>query len=132
MSQALSAATSVAPVENSPNSGMLGLDFSLVQRGYSSTPPTFMANLKSLLAFPLLTVDLNNDASGYLDFGYIDTTKYKDPITYVPRLTGSSNAWLIAPGTYSIGGTVSKSNLANVALVDTGTSMLIVPQAVVN
>ena len=91
-----------------------------------------MGNLKSQLASPLFTVDLHNDATGSLVFGFIDPTKYQGSITYVPRLTSSANLWLITPGTYSIGNTVSSSPLASTALVDTGTSMLIVPQAVVN
>ncbi|MCJ1390481.1 Type I transmembrane sorting receptor [Xylographa bjoerkii] len=132
-SQALGAATSVAPIQNGPNSGMLGLDYSPVQYGFSPTKPaTFMANLKSQLASPVFTVDLHKDATGYIDFGFVDTTKYQAPLTYVPRLTTSTNLWLIAPGTYSIGNTVSSGSLATTAVADTGTSKIIVPQPVVD
>ena len=131
-SQAVGAASSVAPVVDGMNSGVLGLGFASTSSKFSpSTLGSFMGNLKSQLASPLFTVDLHNDASGNLNFGFLDSTKYRGSITYVPRLAQYTSAWLVTPGTYTIGNTVSSGTLAPIALIDTGTSLIIVPNSVV-
>lgn len=67
--------------------------------------------------------------AGKYDFGYIDTTAYTGELTYTPVDT-SQGFWMFTSSGYSIGdGSFSSTQLTGIA--DTGTTLLLLPTAVV-
>lgn len=85
--------------------------------------------MKSSLASPLFTADLYHDGPGIYDFGKIDSTKYTGTISYVP-VDSKDGFWGITSKSYGIG---SSSNMVQKdikAIVDTGTTLLLVPEDV--
>ena len=92
---------------------------------------TFFTNVKPSLAAPLFTADLYHDQPGTFDFGTIDSTKYSGSITYVP-VNNSQGFWGVTSSSYGIGSSsdMVKKNID--AIVDTGTTLLLVPQEVLD
>lgn len=77
----------------------------------------------------MFTVDLKYHAPGSYDFGVIDPSKYTGPITYVP-VNSTRGFWGFTGSGYAVGsGTFSP--LCIHAIVDTGTTLIYAPQAVV-
>jgi aspergillopepsin I len=73
------------------NTSMSGLMFAgsqhLIIRTVMPTPQnTFFQTAidQGVIEEPVFTADLRKGAPGSYDFGFIDTTKYIEPITYVP------------------------------------------------
>ena len=98
----------------------------------SPTPQkTFFTNAKANLAAPLFTADLNHDTSGSYDFGFIDSSKYTGSITYVPA-NNSQGFWGVTSTSYGVGDSSNMTTKSIDAIVDTGTSLLLVPQDVLD
>jgi aspergillopepsin I len=88
-------------------------------------------NDKSSLKSHLFTVDLKKGAPGSYDFGFIDSTKYKGSISYVPVNT-ANGFWQFTAGAWQIGNNQPvENNPIQTSIADTGTSLLYLPQAVV-
>lgn len=114
---------------------MLGLDFASIQYGASPNPiNTVMKSLFSQLAQYVLALDLRTGTDSTVEFGNTDATKYQGALTVAPRLyQNNANLWYIAPGTYAINGAMATTGpIATKALVDSGTSMIIVSQTIVD
>lgn len=91
---------------------------------------TFFDNAKSTLSNPLFTVDLKKNAPGSYNFGFIDNSKYTGSITYVP-VDSSRGFWEFTGRGYSVGNNGSLKSVSIDAIADTGTSLLYLPDAVV-
>jgi aspergillopepsin I len=130
-SQAVEAANSVSAEfsQDRDNDGLLGLAFSSINTVQPQRQTTFFDTVKSTLAKPLFTVDLKAGKPGTYDFGYIDSSKYTGAITYVP-VDSSQGFWSFKAGAYSTGSATPKSSVGS-AIMDTGTSLVLLPSAVV-
>lgn len=91
---------------------------------------TFFDNAKSSLSNPLFTVDLKKNAPGSYNFGFIDDSKYTGTITYVP-VDSSRGFWEFTSEGYSVGSSRSFKSVSIDAIADTGTTLLYLPDAVV-
>ena len=131
--QAIEAATSVSSsFVTGIQDGIVGLGFEV---GNTCSPDycyTFMQQVAPTLPLPVFTATLKHNAPGEYDFGFIDTTKYTGALTY-NGLTGNlgGSYWEFALGGYSIGSGARVAH-ATTAIADTGTSLLITDQAIVN
>ena len=129
--QAVEAATSASSafLSDTQGSGIMGMAFGNINTVRPTQQSTFFDTIKSSLATPLFAVTLKKNASGSFDFGYIDKTKYTGALTYMPATT-SGGYWLLPMGAYKIGqGAVVKYWFDKI--VDTGTSLLLLPQDIV-
>ncbi|KAI9166552.1 hypothetical protein HJFPF1_02661 [Paramyrothecium foliicola] len=113
------------------SSGILGL----AQSGANTVRPTrqktYMDNIRDSLAKPLFTANLKKGETGNYNFGYIDRNEYQGDIKYVD-LDLSSPLWKIPVSGYKIGRTGRYVDLAFRGIVDTGTTLLLVPDEIVN
>jgi aspergillopepsin I len=98
--------------------------------GMTYAGPTFYTNAVSQGSIaPVFTADLKKGAAGTYGFGFVDPAAYSGSITYVPVVT-ANGFWEFSGNGYAIGkgGFVT---LAIDAIVDTGTTLLYLPQNVV-
>ncbi|KAF2157406.1 aspartic proteinase II-1 [Myriangium duriaei CBS 260.36] len=130
--QAVEAATSVSSsfVQDTSNSGLLGLAFSNINTVRPTQQTTFFDSVKSSLAAQLFTTSLKKGAAGTYDFGYIDTSKYTGAISYVPIST-RNGFWEFSAGNYTVGSTRFTGTIGE-GIADTGTTLLYLPTKVVS
>ena len=119
---------------------------------------TFFDNVKSQLAAPVFAANLKHAAPGSYDFGHIDRRKYRGWLTYTP-VNSFRGFWGFTADSYMVGDGYPVSNpfdaiagkswvlpgsedtfglgerplqgLTNVSLPDTGTTLLLMSDAVV-
>lgn len=137
--QAVESATTVSPefTEDPYCWGLLGLGMS---RGNTVKPQqqlTFLDNIKSSLTLPLFTADLKAGKSGTYGFGFI-ANSYSGNIQYAP-VDRTSDYWLFAITGYRVGPATIAGNpnsgyttFAFRAIADTGTTLLLLPQTIVD
>jgi aspergillopepsin I len=70
-------------VSDTSNNGLLGLGFSSINTVEPTAQKTFFNNIKSSLASPLFAIKLKHNAASSYDFGFLNSSKYTGPITYV-------------------------------------------------
>lgn len=90
---------------------------------------TVFDNLISTLASPVFSVDMREDNSSFFSFGSVPTTSYTDSLTALPNFPGNGYWEFLSPF-YAINGTLAYNLGCSPAIADTGTSLLIVDQAV--
>jgi hypothetical protein len=131
-SQAVESAQQVSSQFSSDtaSSGLLGLAFSSINTISPTSQNTFFDNVKSSLASPLFTANLLKGEPGTYDFGYIDSSKYTGSISYTPVNT-ANGFWEFTGSGYAVG-SGSFQSLQIDAIADTGTTLLLVPDAVVS
>lgn len=91
---------------------------------------TFFDNAKPSLSAPLFTVDLKKGSPGTFSFGFIDDTKYTGEIAYVPVNDGKG-FWEFTSNGFAVGGG-SFTSTSIEAIADTGTTLLYLPDSVVD
>jgi Eukaryotic aspartyl protease len=128
--QAIESAVEVSPTftGNSACSGLLGLAFNSLNTVKPKKQATFFSNTAAALASPIFTVNLRKSAPGNYNFGFIDSSEYTGSITYVP-ITTAKGFWQFNSTGYAIG-TKTFVNLTINAIADTGTTLLLLPNAV--
>ena len=122
------ATTASADFNSYPMDGILGL-------GRASSDilgtPTLMEVLdkKNELASNVIGIHLQRSSDGAKDgqitFGAVDTTKFKGDISYTKALANNGN-WEIPVGDSSVNG-ISTNLVAKTAIIDTGTSYVLMP-----
>ncbi|KND90046.1 Endothiapepsin [Tolypocladium ophioglossoides CBS 100239] len=129
--QAVEAAQKVsAEFTSGPSSGLLGLAFSAINTVQPDRQQTFFANAQPNLQAPLFTANMNHQADGKYNFGYIDNSEYKGSITYTP-VDSSQGFWGWTATGYSVGqGALNGQSITGIA--DTGTTLLLLPNTVVS
>ncbi|KAK7635556.1 secreted aspartic proteinase precursor [Phyllosticta citricarpa] len=115
---------------NAAYDGLMGLGFSNLNSVRPTKQKTFFESVKSTLAAPLFTSLLRRNAIGSYTFGYIDPKSYNGSISYVP-VVNTSGWWQFQASNYRVGtsGTVVSKSFG--AVVDTGTTLLALPNDVV-
>jgi len=131
--QGVEVATGVSTsfVSDTADDGILGLamsDLNTVRPTPVLTPFDNMKNQGSL-ASNVFTVTLKHDAPGSFDFGFIDTSKFTGSLTTIPVNT-RNGFWEVSGTSFSVGSGAARS-LALDAIVDTGTTLLLLPNTVV-
>ncbi|KAG6109436.1 hypothetical protein E4U14_003237 [Claviceps sp. LM454 group G7] len=137
--QAIELATSVSQqfVNDQVSDGLLGLAFSQINSVEPQKQTTFLDNIKSTLAEPVLTADLRKGAPGTYTFGRIDSSRYRGPLTWIPVNT-TRGFWQFeserfAVGTHvdGLGNRTSVSTSGVQAIADTGTTLILADAKVV-
>ena len=105
--------------------GLLGLGFSSLNTVKPQQQKTFWENILPDLAMPVFTADLDDTASGSYDFGSIDASQYSGSLQYAAVDT-SSGYWQVESNTNTIGGQVRKCTTCSPAVMDTGTTLMLI------
>jgi hypothetical protein len=114
------------------SSGILGLAFSVLNTVRPTQQKTWFDNFKSSLSLPVFTANLKKGAVGTYGFGFIDNTSYTGSIGYTPVIL-SRGFWEFTSTGYQIGtGTHPFVSTSIDAIADTGTSLLLLPDAITN
>ncbi|KAG6043740.1 hypothetical protein E4U17_000856 [Claviceps sp. LM77 group G4] len=139
--QAIELATSVSQqfVNDQVSDGLLGLAFSQMNSIEPQKQTTFLDNIKSTLAEPVLTADLRKGAPGTYTFGVIDSSRYRGPLTWIPVNT-TRGFWQFESERFAVGthmdglGNRTGFNLSTSgvqAIADTGTTLILADEKVV-
>lgn len=112
------------------SSGLFGLGL-----GGNTVKPTaqgtYAQKIQSSLAAPLFTANLKNGAAGNYNFGYIATFEFQGRIQY-SYVDKSSIYWKFVATGYRIGtSTATYTTLPYTAIADTGTTLLLLPDSIV-
>ncbi|CAN8101614.1 unnamed protein product [Discula destructiva] len=110
--------------------GLLGLGFSGLNTVYPSPQKTLFDNALSQLDAPLFTADLKAGEPGTYDFGFINESLYTGNITYTP-VDSETGYWKFTASGYQVGEQAFKSTEI-IGIADTGTTLLMLPQAIVD
>lgn len=132
--QAIQSAVKVSSaITNDPfASGILGMGKSRVNTVRPTRQKTYMENIKDKLRHPLFTVDLKPQQPGTYDFGYIDKNKYTGNLKFVD-VDSNSPYWEFTVDGYKMGKNSKELRPYRFqAIADTGTTLLLLPQNVVN
>lgn len=131
--QAIELATEVTDsfVEDASLDGLLGLAFSSLNTVKPEQQRTFFDNVKASLVEPLFTVNLRHAEVGAYEFGRIDPSKFQGSLTFTP-VDSSRGHWEFQSTSFAIGdGEVQRNSKASPAIADTGTSLMLVDNEVV-
>lgn len=129
--QVVQTATNVSPeiAKDNFTSGILGMANSHVNTVRSEQERTYIDNIKDSLEQPLFTANLRNRAPGNYNFGFIDDSEYTGEIEYV-SVNPFSPFWQVAITGYQVGRDGPVKPLAWKKIVDTGTSLVPVPEEI--
>lgn len=134
-SQAVEVATAVSQsfVADTATDGLVGLAFSVLNTvtiGNVKTPQkTFFDNVMGDLDEPVFTANLKNDTTGTYEFGKIDTTQFTGALSWTP-VDAATGFWQFNSTSFAINGKTQQNANASPAIADTGTSLLLVDDAV--
>ena len=132
--QAVELATSVSSsfTRDTASNGLVGLGFSKVNTVKPNKQLTFFDNIRDSLAKPVFTANLKHAATGFYEFGRIDTAQFKGDLTFTP-VDPSHGFWQFPSTTFSVGkGPVLPNLESSPAIADTGTSLLLVDDSLIN
>lgn len=108
----------------------MGLAFSKINTVKPQQQKTFFDTIKNDLALPVLAANLKKNASGFYAFGEIDNTAFQGNLSSVP-VDNSNGFWQFNSPQFAIGSGQPQANAgASPAIADTGTTLLIVDNAV--
>ena len=128
----LAADVSASFVKDVQSNGLVGLGFSNVNTIKPKKQLTFFDNIRDSLAQPVFTANLKHAATGFYEFGKIDSAQFKGDLTFT-SIDPSRGFWQFPSATFSVGnGAVQQNAENNPAIADTGTSLLLVDDSIVN
>jgi hypothetical protein len=129
----LATAVSQSFIEDTNTDGLVGLAFSklnTVNDGVKKTPQkTFFDNVMGDLDMPVFTADLDPDGTGVYEFGKIDTTKFVGQMVWTP-VKAETGFWQFPSTKFAVGNQTFENAEGSDAIADTGTSLLLVDEAV--
>ncbi|MCJ1394238.1 hypothetical protein MMC18_007116 [Xylographa bjoerkii] len=132
-SQAVELPTTVSGtfVGDTSSNGLVGLAMSSLNTVKPTQQMTFFDNIRGSLAQPVFTANLKHAATGFYEFGKIDATQFTGSISYTP-IDASTGFWQFPSNSFSVGdGQVQQNTEGNPAIADTGTSLLLVDDPVI-
>lgn len=119
--------------------GILGLAYPVIAMPILSMLPGPFDEMmtRKIVPEPLFSIFLSsveNDTSSYVAFGEIPTENYKGPLVTVPQdlLQPELGYWCVGVNAIKVGDTVQPSTSGIIGVIDTGTSLIAGPPAVVN
>ncbi|KAL8666340.1 MAG: hypothetical protein Q9202_001611 [Teloschistes flavicans] len=105
--------------------GLVGLAFGSINTVKPQKQKTFFENVQASLDKPVFTANLRHATVGSYEFGRIDSTQFKGPLTYAP-IDASQGFWQIESKSFAVGnGAVQTNPKASPAIMDTGTSLIL-------
>lgn len=111
-------------------SGIMGMASSSSNTVRPDKQLTFLDNIKDSLAEPLFTANLQKGKPGNYNFGYINKSEYIGDIAFTP-INILTPFWEVQFTGYQLGGD-AYNNETITGIVDTGTSLLMFPQHIVD
>lgn len=130
--QAIELATDVTGsfVRDANSDGLLGLAFSSINAVKPTKQKTFFDNIMPSLAEPVFTANLRHAEVGAYEFGRIDKSKFIGDLAYTP-VDSSRGFWQFTSNSFAVGnGSVQTNDQASPAIADTGTTLMMVDDAV--
>lgn len=131
--QAIELATDVTEsfAQDVNSDGLLGLGFSSINTVKPQKQKTFFDNIMSSLEQPLFTANLRHATVGSYEFGRIDASQFQGPLSFTP-IDNSRGFWEFGSKSFAVGdGEVQTNDEASPAIADTGTSLMLVDDTVV-
>ena len=126
----LPTAVSSSFVEDENSDGLLGLGFMSSNTISPTKQNTFFGNIAPSLKSPLFTANLKHATAGSYQFGAVDTTQFVGTMK-LTRVDPSHGYWQFPSTTFAVGSDAPITNPdATPAIADTGTSLLLVDDAV--
>ena len=117
---------------NGQSSGILGLASSSMNTIKPKAQKTFYDNVMSSLAQPVFTANLKHATAGSYTFGQIDKSQFQGSIAYTP-IDPNSGYWQFSSSSFAVGdGPVMTNPHATPAIADTGTTLMLVSEDVMN
>ena len=114
--------------------GLLGLGSSKINAIKPKKQTTFFESILPSLAAPLFTANLRHHTAGAYEFGHIDTNQFKGDIHF-SDVDPESGFWQFESSLFAIGEDTStkySNPTASPAIADTGTTLLLMDDAVVS
>ena len=117
-------------VEDTASNGLVGLAFSSINTVQPQQQKTFLDTIQNDLAQPVLAANLRKGANGFYAFGEVDQTAFQGNLTPV-AVDDSQGFWQVTSNAFQIGnGKIQQRANASPAIADTGTTLMIVDDAV--
>ncbi|CAK7204686.1 hypothetical protein SEUCBS139899_007445 [Sporothrix eucalyptigena] len=131
--QAVELATKVSSsfVQDTSSNGLVGLAFSKLNTVQPTQQKTFFDNVQDSLTEPVMTANLRHDAAGSYEFGAIDSTQFTGTMTFVDVNT-TQGFWQFSSSKFAIGNGTVQTGGAGQAIADTGTTLLLANDNIVN
>lgn len=131
--QAVELASNVSQgfLSDTKRDGIFGLGFPVLNTITPNKRSDFLftAVQQKALSQNVFTADLKKGKPGSYDFGFINSTKYTGSITYT-NVDSSQGYWAFTSSGYGVGTNYTASQITGIA--DTGTSIIFLPDTVVN
>ncbi|PLB51112.1 aspergillopepsin A-like aspartic endopeptidase [Aspergillus steynii IBT 23096] len=119
-------------IEDTYSNGLVGLGFSSLNTVKPQSQKTFFENAAETLDEPVLTAALKADGVGEYEFGVISHDKYTGEISNV-TVDSSNGFWEFDSAHFAVGnGTMQSIKKTPTAIADTGTSLMLLDQDVVD
>lgn len=112
------------------SSGIIGMAMGAANKVRPTKQTTYIENIKDELDEPLFTVNLQKGKPGNYNFGYINESEYTGGIEYAP-IDQTSPFWKVPVSGYQVGSGEWQSHTWS-AVVDTGTTLLLVPDGILH
>ncbi|KAL4807679.1 aspartic peptidase domain-containing protein [Aspergillus unguis] len=123
---------STSILEDSHSNGLVGLGFTSLNTVEPKKQKSFFETVASVLDEPVLGASLISDGVGQYEFGTIDTSKFKGDLVNA-SVDASSGFWKFESSYYRVGdGEMKKHDHATSTIADTGTSLMLLEQVVVD
>lgn len=118
-------------VQDPFSDGLMGLGFSSINQVQPQQQKTFFDNVMDQLDQPVFTADLAETGASIYEFGTIDQSKFTGDLHYTP-VDPTNGYWQFDSPSNTIGGSQRACGLCSPAIADTGTSLIIADDDVVD
>ncbi|CAG7559239.1 unnamed protein product [Fusarium equiseti] len=111
--------------------GIMGLAMSSLNTVRPTAQKTYFDRVQNALDIPVFTANLQKGSAGNYNFGYINQNEYYGTVGFA-KVTKDSPWWQIDIEGYRIAAGAPWHNWKYSAIVDTGTTLLLLPDRLVN